>query len=241
MRILVITLALLIAPINLAAQNAYQDAVKANKEYKRVTNQFTQKYDEIMEEGDVGVLTAVYYYYLDPKGLQEWLAGIKKQVAELSKIEKNWQRAREDQLLAEEKLKKYPKTYSRYLTERWVPEKKVPRQENRSIYIDRVVYQGRTINNGARNDLAVYFKGRPLWPITAELTATACPPGVNCPPVAMQFNSSAAEGYNVVIMPRVLYCTGFRRSASIGAQVVLRDGAGNVTAPKPITTHCIVQ
>jgi hypothetical protein len=57
----------------------------------------------------------------------------------------------------------------------------------------------------------------------------------------MHFNSSSATGYKAVVMPKVLFCTGFQRSASIQAQVLLRDSAGNEAAPKPIVINCIVQ
>ncbi|MDH3492034.1 MAG: hypothetical protein OEM82_00670 [Acidobacteriota bacterium] len=117
----------------------------------------------------------------------------------------------------------------------------IPEQSDFSIYMDRVSYDGRTLNNGARNDLTVYFTGKPKWPVTAYLTATSCPPNVSCPPVKMTFASSSMKDYNAVIMPKVLYCYGFRRSASIGAEVKLEDSAGNVTLPAAVTTQCIVK
>ena len=244
MRILVMIVALLIVPISVNAQNAYRNAVEANENYKRVTTQLIRKYDEMMEEGNfegfLGPTIAAYYYYR-PEKMKAKLAEIGKLLEEVKNLEMRWQTARTIQLEQEEKLKRYPQTYARYMNEKWVAGEKIPMQKKRTFYIDRVQYQARTINNGPRNDLTVFVGGDPMWPIVAELTATACPPGVSCPPVRMQFNASSMRGTNAVILPKVLYCTGFRRSDSIGAQVVLRDSAGNVTAPKPITTYCVVQ
>ncbi len=117
----------------------------------------------------------------------------------------------------------------------------IPEQTGYSIYMDRVSYNPRTINGGPRNDLTVYFTGKPKWPVTAFLYATDCPPGVSCPPQKMTFTESSIKGYNAVVMPKILYCYGFRRSASLGAEVKLLDSAGNETLPAAITTQCIVQ
>jgi hypothetical protein len=110
-----------------------------------------------------------------------------------------------------------------------------------SFYITGLNYNGRTINNGPRNDLTVNFRGNPKWPITARLSAVECPPGVRCPTVEMQFRASGSRGSNSITMPEVLYCTGFYRSNSLRGEVRLIDSAGNETKPSRVVTHCIVQ
>ena len=110
-----------------------------------------------------------------------------------------------------------------------------------SFYITGLNYNGRTINNGPRNDLTINFRGNPKWPITARLSAVKCPPGVRCPTVEILYKASGSRGSNSVTMPKVLYCAGFYRSGSIYAEVRLIDSAGNETKPSPLVTHCIVR
>jgi hypothetical protein len=114
-------------------------------------------------------------------------------------------------------------------------------EQKHSFYISSLSYNSRTVNNGPRNDLTIYFRGNPKWPIKARLTAVKCPPGVRCPPVEMHFNASGARSSNMVVMPKVLYCYRFNRSQSIRAEVRLIDSAGNESRPKPVVTHCIVK
>jgi hypothetical protein len=105
--------------------------------------------------------------------------------------------------------------------------------------ITSVRHSKSVMNGGPAEDLVVFWKGDPKFPVTMIYKSKQ---GWNCPQGGcVTVSHTFYESENPFVFKGALWCKGYRKSNVFNYEVLLKDATGKETSPAPAGFRCIVE